>query len=205
MSACETEQLYEMLAMKQDYLPEAIEAARAELNSRHLSPEMDAEIQHAIAAEVAAQKQLQDLALRPFHKVLLVICSGGLLSPFMIAYFFAKGQTRRFSESWRWWGLGLSFWVSWALFWGLLGSALVGIVLSIGVTCALYYYMLLRPRAEEQQSSQAPSLICSRAMFGAGYDCVSCRTPLPAGARICPHCGWTQPGQSSFHANVKSP
>ncbi len=32
--ACENEQLYEMLAMKEDYLPEAIEAACTELRSR---------------------------------------------------------------------------------------------------------------------------------------------------------------------------
>ncbi len=153
LAACENEQLYEMLAMKEDYVPEAIEAACAELRSRHLPPETEAQMQHAAATKIAAQKQVQDLPLRPFQKVLLLIFSGGPLSFIFIVYFSVRNQTRRVFESWPWIGLGLSFWVSWGIFRGLLGSALVGMVLGIG--CAsVVYYMLVRPSDQEQKSER---------------------------------------------------
>ena len=200
LSAYEDEQLYEMLADKDDYLPEAVEAARAEFSSRHLPREMESEIQHAVDARIAAQKRVQELPLRGYQKVLLFIGSAGLLSLILIAYFSAKGQAGRVCESWRWMVLGLSFWVLFGLLMGASGSVGLALVLGFAVASGLYY-TLLRPSAEDQPPQQAASSSSSRAIAGAGPDCVSCRTPLPAGAGICPHCGWTQPGQSSLHAN----
>ena len=108
------EQLYDMLAHADDYVPEALEAVREELRKRDLPPERAAEL------EVAAQQKLtgeQQKAKEPLSWILKVVmfllcatCVGIWCSALLYSYYKSKGCTKKASQCWAWFIWGLVIW-----------------------------------------------------------------------------------------------
>ena len=63
------EQLCEMFVQAGVYLPEALEAARAELHRRKLTPERVAEIEAAVQVKLAERHRLEEESFRGAHVV----------------------------------------------------------------------------------------------------------------------------------------
>jgi hypothetical protein len=102
--------LYDMLAHPDDYLPEAIDAARKEIEKRNLPAERTAQLQSASATQKSREDEQAARGL-PLYVKLLLFCG---LFPFL--YFFAaynesRGLKERSRQCWAWAGYGLVFWV----------------------------------------------------------------------------------------------
>jgi len=96
------EQLCEMFAQAQDYLPEALDAARTELHRRRLAPERWAEVEAAIRAKLAEQNRIAEEPLSGVMRLLIVF---GVCATFWLPlYYKANGYRRKAKESWRWLG-----------------------------------------------------------------------------------------------------
>jgi hypothetical protein len=93
-------ELYDMLAHPDDYLPEALAAAKNELSKRHLPParvaQLEAEAQsQVVAAEARAQERL-GWPMRIF----VFICCAGILGAVLAVYYDSKGYKRKASDCW---------------------------------------------------------------------------------------------------------
>jgi len=97
-------ELYDILAHKQDYLPEAVAAASCELRTRHLTPEGMAQLEAAVrskdlAAEVKAQERLNwAMRIVVATGLLPLLCLGsiGMVAPFLVAcYYQVEGNNRK--------------------------------------------------------------------------------------------------------------
>jgi len=101
------EQLCEMVAQAQDYLPEALEAARTELCRRNLTPERMAEAEAAFRAKLAERVRVAEEPLSVAMRLLIVF---GVCATFWLPlYYKANGQRRKAKESWRWLGYAYLF------------------------------------------------------------------------------------------------
>ena len=96
--------LYDILAHKQDYLPEAAAAASCELQTRNLTPETMAQLEAAVrskdlAAEVKAQQRLNwPMRIVVATGLLPLLCLGsiGMIVPFLVAcYYQVEGNNRK--------------------------------------------------------------------------------------------------------------
>jgi hypothetical protein len=91
-----------MFAQAEDYLPEALEAARTELCRRRLAPERLAETQAAVQARLAEQDRIAEEPLS--GAVRLLIFFGVCATFWLPLYYKANGYRRKAKESWRWLG-----------------------------------------------------------------------------------------------------
>jgi len=107
------EQLSEMWVQPQDYLPEALDAARTELHRRRLAPERVAGIEAAIRVKLAEQNRIAEEPLSGAMRLLIFL---GICATFWLPlYFKANGYRRKAKESWRWLGYTYLFYVGLAV------------------------------------------------------------------------------------------
>ena len=102
-------ELYDLLAHQEDYLPEAVAAAKKEFSKRKLQPERMAQLEATVqsqnaAAEIKAQERLG----WPLRIVILLFCSG-LLGALLGVYYESKGYKKKASDCWMFMGISLSF------------------------------------------------------------------------------------------------
>jgi hypothetical protein len=109
------EELYEMLTHDNNYVPEAIMAAKNELATRSLSPERIAEIQSGLKKEDERNVALASIPLQWPIRILMFIFSFGMLQAIIGEYYRSKGYERKHQECWTWMKYGLFFWVSLAI------------------------------------------------------------------------------------------
>lgn len=122
------EQLYDMLAHEVDYMPEALEAARMEIQRRNLGPTLVAQLESGTQSNLAQELQAAQRPLSWFVKLMLVLF-GFTLFQILVASLVAqayrsKGYLRKYKECWTWTWYGLGFWVVWGAFFGVIAKAL---------------------------------------------------------------------------------
>jgi hypothetical protein len=110
------EQLCDMLAHAGDYQPEAVAAARAEMQRRNLTPTQVTELD---AHSQAIRAHEQDSAQRPLGwvgRITIFILAFSLVSIAITAFvaeaFRNRGFTRKHKECWTWTWYGLGFWLT---------------------------------------------------------------------------------------------
>jgi hypothetical protein len=101
-------ELYDMLAHPDDYLPEALAAAKDELSKRNLAPERVAQL----GAEVECQKAAADAKAQkrldwPTRIVIFIFCAG-LLGAVLAVYYDSKGYKQKAADCWVTLGLSLA-------------------------------------------------------------------------------------------------
>lgn len=93
-------ELYEMLAHEDDYRPEALDAARAELARRKLAPERVAQLEAVTGARTAENLRKAEEPLSwPLRIMVFLVCAG-LPGMFMALYYDSKGARRKSRECW---------------------------------------------------------------------------------------------------------
>jgi hypothetical protein len=101
--------LYDILAHPEDYIPEALDATREEIQRRNLSADKIAQLRSDSEAQKSNEDKLAEQGL-PWYVKALLFCG---LFPFF--YLFAvynesKGFKKRARQCWSWAGYGLIFW-----------------------------------------------------------------------------------------------
>jgi hypothetical protein len=100
--------LYEMLAHHDDYLPEAIDAAKEELGRRNLPPDRVAQLQAAVEAQKSQEEKKAEIGLPWYVKVLIFI---GLFPIIWFAiYYEYRGYKKKARQCWVWLGYSFIFW-----------------------------------------------------------------------------------------------
>jgi hypothetical protein len=100
--------LYEMLANRDDYLPEALDAAREELGRRNLPPDRVAQLQAAIEAQKSQEDKKAEIGLPWYVKALIFI---GLFPIIWFAiYYEYRGYKKKAKQCWVWAGFSFIFW-----------------------------------------------------------------------------------------------
>ena len=101
------EELYEMLGQADDYLPEAIEAAREELRKRALPAERAANLEAAVQSQkVAVDARSQERLGWPMRILIFLLCAG-IAGAILAVYYGSKGYKRKESDCWITMGLSL--------------------------------------------------------------------------------------------------
>lgn len=100
--------LYDMLAHHDDYLPEALDAARVEMGRRNLPPERVAQLQAAVEAQKSQEDKKAELGLPWYVKALIFI---GLFPIIWFAiYYEYRGYKKKARQCWVWAGFSFIFW-----------------------------------------------------------------------------------------------
>src|SRR2546426_11876712 len=93
-------ELYDMLAHQDDYLAEALVAARDELKKRNLAPEKVAQIEAEVESEkIAAEAKAQQRLSWPARILIFLFC-GGLAGIALAFYYEIKGYKRKATDCW---------------------------------------------------------------------------------------------------------
>jgi hypothetical protein len=115
--------LYEMLAHADNYLPEALEVAREELECRNLPPQKVAgEVQSVLESSLAdeASKNAEPLGW-PLRISILIL--GGIVGlPAAMYYFIKGGYKRKLRESLLWILYAVLFWLGVGILIGILSA-----------------------------------------------------------------------------------
>ena len=93
-------QLYEVLAHAEDYVPEAIAAAHAEVQRRHLTPERGAQLEALAQAGKAEETRMAGEPLRWISRILLLLMPGMVV--FFAAFYLSRGYHAREDQCWLW-------------------------------------------------------------------------------------------------------
>jgi hypothetical protein len=101
-------ELYEILAHRDDYLPEALDAARKELGRRNLPPDRVAQLQAEVEAQKSQEEKKAEIGLPWYAKVLIFV---GLFPIIWFAiYYEYKGYKKKARQCWVWAGYSFIFW-----------------------------------------------------------------------------------------------
>jgi hypothetical protein len=101
--------LYDILAHQEDYLPEALAAAKDELSKRKLAPERVAKLQAGVETQKAAvDAKAQERLVWPMRIFIFFFCAG-LFGPVLAAYYDSKGYKRKATDCWVTLGVSLAF------------------------------------------------------------------------------------------------
>jgi hypothetical protein len=116
------EQLFDMLAHHADYRPEAVAAARTEIERRNLDPTLLAELRSRSEATRTQELQAAQQPLSWPPRLILFVFSlffpPILLPAFLLAGAYqSKGYVRKAKECWIWMWYGVAFWFLWFLLW----------------------------------------------------------------------------------------
>ena len=96
----EDHELYGMLAQPDDYLPEALAAAREELAKRKLAPERVAQLDARLESQKAvAQAHAQERLGWPMRILIFLFCAG-LIGILLAAYYDSKGYKQKARDCW---------------------------------------------------------------------------------------------------------
>jgi hypothetical protein len=122
------EQLYDMLAHDADYLPEALAAARMEIQRRNIGPTLHPQLEARSEAISAQEVQAAQRPLSWPVKIIMFLLPFGLPQILVAAVvaerYRNKGYTRRYKECWTWACYGLGFWIFWGAFLGAIAKSL---------------------------------------------------------------------------------
>jgi len=98
-------ELYGMVAHAEDYVPEAIAAAQAEVQRRHLTPERGAQLEALAQAAKTEETRMAGEPLRWISRILLLLMPG--MVGFFAAYYLSRGYDAREDQCWLWAVCGL--------------------------------------------------------------------------------------------------
>jgi len=102
-------ELYDMLAHQEDYVPEALLAAKNELSKRNLSPETVVQLKTGSESQKAADEaKAQERLGWPIRIVIFIFCAG-LLAILLAVYYDNKGYKKKASDCWITLVLSISF------------------------------------------------------------------------------------------------
>jgi len=102
-------ELYDMLAHQDDYLPEALAAAKDELSKRNLAPERVAQIEATVQSQIAAtETKAQESLSWPMRIVIFIFCAG-LFGALLAVYYDSKGYKKKASDCWITLGISIAF------------------------------------------------------------------------------------------------
>ena len=102
-------ELYDILAHQEDYLPEALAAARDELSKRNLAPDRVAQLEAAVQSEKAvADTKAEERLGWPMRIFIFIFCAG-LLGAVLAIYYDRKGFKRKASDCWITLGVSIVF------------------------------------------------------------------------------------------------
>ncbi len=93
-------ELYDMLAHQEDYLPEALAAARDELSQRNLAPERVAQLEAGVRTQKAAAESKAQERLGWPLRIFIFIFFCGLLGAVLAVYYDNKGYKQKSSDCW---------------------------------------------------------------------------------------------------------
>lgn len=111
MSKLSDEELFDVLAHKKDYVPDAIAAAENELKSRDLPHERIVALR-IMAEEKRKEKQERANAPLPWGlKILSFVFAIGIPQVIACESYRNRGYTRRANECWVWMGYGVFFYI----------------------------------------------------------------------------------------------
>jgi phosphotransferase system glucose/maltose/N-acetylglucosamine-specific IIC component len=102
-------ELYDMLAHQDDYLPEALAAAKDELSKRNLAPERVAQIEATVQSQKAAAETKAQERLGWPMRIFLFIFFAGIFGAVLAVYYDSKGYKRKASDCWITLGVSLAF------------------------------------------------------------------------------------------------
>ena len=94
------EELYDLLTHQDDYLPEAVAAARDELSKRNLAPEKVAQLEATVRSQdAAAETKAQERLSWPIRIFIFIFCAG--LSGVLLAVYYDKeGYKKKATDCW---------------------------------------------------------------------------------------------------------
>jgi hypothetical protein len=92
--------LYEMLAHQDDYLPEALDAAREELRKRDLPPERVSQLKAVVQTHKASEVAKASERLGWPTRILIFLLCAGLSGAILAVYYDSKGYKQKSSDCW---------------------------------------------------------------------------------------------------------
>ena len=102
-------ELYDMQAHQEDYLPEALAAAKDELSKRNLAPERVAQLEVGVRSQkAAADAKAQERLGWPMRIFIFIFCAG-LLGAVLAVYYDSKGYKGKASDCWITLGVSIAF------------------------------------------------------------------------------------------------
>ncbi len=105
------EDLVDALAHRDEYEPEAIEAAQRELARRQLDAGRISELGATAARTKVEEGEKAASPLRWRWRILMLLLSFGIPQIILGEYYRNNGYTRRLREVWIWMAYGLLFWL----------------------------------------------------------------------------------------------
>lgn len=93
-------ELYDLLAHQDDYLPEAVAAAKDELTKRSLAPEKVAQLEATIKSQDAAAETRAQERLSWSTRILIFIFCAGLGGALLAVYYDSKGYKQKAADCW---------------------------------------------------------------------------------------------------------
>lgn len=111
------EEIYEIVQFGQEdeFVPEAVLAAKKEFDRRQLSSEQHAELAQSIQEKRQQKRKLAEKRLSWPARIAFFVLPLGFLPIFILVIFAAsmesKGYSRKSSEAYKWMGVGVVFWV----------------------------------------------------------------------------------------------
>ena len=102
-------ELYDMLAHADDYLPEALAAAKDELSKRNLAPAKIVQLEEEIQSEkVAAEAKAEERLGWPTRIFIFLFCAG-LFGALLAVYYDNKGFKKKAADCWITLALSIAF------------------------------------------------------------------------------------------------
>ena len=92
--------LYDMLVHEQDYLPEALAAARQEIGKRNLAPERVAQLEAVVQSQTAAEGAKADERLSWPMRILIFFLCAGIAGAVLAVYYDSKGYKTKARDCW---------------------------------------------------------------------------------------------------------
>ncbi len=102
------EDLYDMLAHQDDYLPEALTAAGEEFRKRNLPPERVARLEAVTRTHQAAEDAKAGERLGWPMRILIFFLCAGIAGALLAVYYDSKGFKRKASDCWITMGVGIA-------------------------------------------------------------------------------------------------
>jgi hypothetical protein len=93
-------ELYDMLTQQQDYLPQALAAARQELEKRSLAPARVAELEAAVQSQKTVEVAKAEEPLGWPTRIFIFLLCAGIAGAILAAYYDNKGYKTKARECW---------------------------------------------------------------------------------------------------------
>jgi hypothetical protein len=93
-------ELYDMLTHEQDYLPQALAAARQEIEKRSLAPARVAEFEAAVQSQKTVEVAKAEEPLGWPTRIFIFLLCAGIAGAILAAYYDNKGYKTKARECW---------------------------------------------------------------------------------------------------------